>query len=249
MLFSSCRSEDLTLSRPSPSPCPHSFITLSFFPFATSCSFNALCFSACPRFLLSSLCSTSLWAFHLILFVCLFVLYSHPACFHLQSLLFLPDFLWGPFGFESATTSPPVAAASPSFSCLGSLTLPSVSPGREEGRARWGSGCSFQAFSHPRTVVYVTCHGHSFPSTGAPRKMGIALRNLTCSSGRPGNRTGAAARLPSEPPHESSAHPIPSHNLNPRPPGPAEARWATESPRPLGPTVLLTETRRTEQWC
>lgn len=87
------------------------------------------------------------------------------------------------------------------------------------------------------------------PSTTAFGKMGITLQNLTCSSGRPGNSTGAAALLPSEPPHESSTHPIPSRNLDPRRPGPAEVRWATESPRPLGPAVLLTETRRTKQRC
>lgn len=187
-----------------------SFITLSFFPFAASCSFDAQCFSVCTRFLLSSLCSTSLLAFLLVFFFCMFF-YSPSSCFFLQSLLFLPDFLWACLSFEFATTS------LPDLPCLAIFALlPILHFFGEGGRVRWGSGCSFRAFSHPRTPVYVAFRGRSsmldktrWTSATNFDNTGITLQNLTCFSGIPGNYAGATGLLPTKPPHESITNPIP----------------------------------------
>lgn len=119
-------SPTLPPSRPSPSPCPHSFITLSFLPFAASCPFDALVLFCVRTFPSLFPLFQGLWAFLLIRFFCF---YSPSSCFLLQPLLFLPDFLWAALALNSL----------PRCSCITyiwpfSLSCPSsASSGRKEG--------------------------------------------------------------------------------------------------------------------
>lgn len=94
-------SPTLPPARPSPSPCPHSFITLSFLPFAASCPFDALVLFCVRTFPSLFPLFQGLWAFLLILFF----LFLFPLQLLPYSILAIPSrFSLGCFGFEFTAT-------------------------------------------------------------------------------------------------------------------------------------------------
>lgn len=163
MLFSSCQSGSPSFQTfpPSvPSLLRYSFICpLCCLPG----SFDARCFSVCARFLLSSLCSASLWAF-LILFSSVFI--PPPVASVFSLCCSFQIFSGLPLALNSLPHRCRLLPHLPRSAVFALLAI--LRFFREGGRVRWRSGCSFRAFSDPRTPIYITCHGRSFPSIAAP---------------------------------------------------------------------------------